>query len=95
MMTTTEFKIEPVNRAGQYKMATLNNYTKDQIEQILGFPPNIKDDPDKVSYSWGFTIDGELCGIWDYYHSHKQKRWSVFGPISTLQKLFGFTNLTS
>jgi len=90
-----KMNIIPVDRAGQYKMATLSNYTKDQIEQILGFAPNIKDDPSKVSYSWGFTIDGELCGIWDYYHSHNQNEWSVFGPISTLQKLFGFTNLTS
>ena len=47
----TKMNIIPVDRAGQYKMATLTNYSKEEIDQILGFAPNIQDDPDKVSYS--------------------------------------------
>jgi hypothetical protein len=60
-----------------------------EINKILGFKPNIADDPDKVKYSWGFTVDGVHCGIWDYKGSYKYKSFSTFGPADSLRKVFG------
>lgn len=56
------------------------------IVAVLG-EPNVKDDPYKVENSWGFTIDGERCGIWDY----KGSRWSTYGPNEKIKKLFQLT----
>ena len=79
-------EIKPINTAGSYKTGFLPDHiTAKQIAEILGFPPNIEDDPDKVENSWGFTVDGVICGIWDY----KGYRWSTFGPSSVFDKLFG------
>lgn len=54
------------------------------IARRLGFDANAEDDPGKVTMSWGFTVDGHPCGIWDY----KGARWSVFDPDGVLRLVF-------
>ena len=58
--------------------------TPEKIEEVLGFGPNVDDDPDKVTMSWGFKIGSERFGIWDY----KGSRWSTFGDRTILRRLF-------
>ena len=70
--------IVPSNEAGVCLQATLSDVTKEQIVKVLGFEPNIQDDPYKVENSWGFTIDGEPAGIWDWKGSHLFNSWSVY-----------------
>ena len=55
------------------------------VTRILGFAANCSDDPDKVQNSWGFTVDGVRCGVWDY----KGFKFSTFGPADALKKVFG------
>lgn len=81
--------IIPINEAGKHRTGTLNNITKAEIIEILGFKPNIKDDPSKVVNSWGFSINGNKFGIWDYKGSHKIKTWSCYGDHDTFKTLFG------
>lgn len=77
--------IKMVDRSGPYKTGSLpSTITPEQIIAVLG-SPNISDDEEKVTYSWGFTIDGELCGIWDF----KGTRWSTFGPTNKILELLG------
>lgn len=80
--------IMPIDVPGPHKQGTLTGYSSAEIEKILGFPPNIKDDPDKVKYSWGFLADGQQCGIWDYKGSHKDNYFSAYGPKEVFEKLF-------
>lgn len=76
-------KIKPINKAGQSLSYRLpSNLTVEQISEVLGFSPNVEDDPYKVKYSWGFAINGKECGIWDY----KESRWSVYDPSGHLVK---------
>ena len=78
-------KILPLNEVGPHRTGSINpNYTVEDINRILGFAPNVQDDPDKVENSWGFTVNGVQCGIWDY----KGARWSTFGPKEVFNKLF-------
>lgn len=72
--------IVPTNEPGSHQQATLSGVTYDEIVKVLGFEPNIKDDPYKVRYSWGFTLDGEEAGIWDYKGSSDYNKWSVYNP---------------
>jgi hypothetical protein len=81
-----KFTIKPTNEAGSYRETGLEGVTYKEICEVLGFKPNVKDDPNKVKYSWGFTINGEPAGIWDYKGSHKYNSWSVFNP--TVLELF-------
>lgn len=82
--------IKPVDRCGSFRMGTLNGaLTVTDINNVLGFEPNIDDDPSKVKYSWGFEADGVHCGIWDY----KGVRWSTYGPKEIFEKLFGVCNI--
>jgi hypothetical protein len=87
-------KITPCNEPGDYATGYLCGYTKSEIDKIIGFEPNCKDDPLKVRYSWGFTVEinGEAvrCGIWDYKGSHREKKWTTFGPAAVFAKLFPF-----
>jgi hypothetical protein len=80
--------IVPINDAGKHKTGSIDNYSRAQIIEVLGFEPNVDDDPDKVVSSWGFTADGERCGIWDYKGSHYSNSWSWFGPTKILNMLF-------
>lgn len=90
-------KILPVDTPGDHAQGQLSNrLTKKDIEKVLGFPPNVQDDPEKVKNSWGFTVwlagygssKGVRCGIWDY----KGTRWSTFGPAEIFKTLFGDEN---
>lgn len=77
--------ILPYDEAGAHRTGNIDSgYTVKEINKILGFKPNIQDDPTRVKYSWGFTVDGQPCGIWDYRGS----RWSVFGPQEVFDRLF-------
>jgi hypothetical protein len=78
-------KIVPVNQSGDFCTHRISEkYTPEDIVRTLGFESNVYDDPFKVKYSWGFTVDGIRCGIWDY----KGSRWSFFGPKEIAEKLF-------
>lgn len=74
-----------VNEVGDFKTGSLpSTLSAKNIEKILGFAANVADDEDKVKHSWGFTVDGKRCGIWDYRGS----RWSVYDPDKVLPALF-------
>lgn len=80
--------IMPVDKPGDCKTGTLHA-SAEEIERVLGFPPNVEDDPDKVEHSWGFTVDGVRCGIWDYKGSGGCGVFSVYDPQGVLPTLFG------
>jgi hypothetical protein len=78
-------KILPVNRAGDCRTGTLKaSFAK--VERVIGFPANVKDDTDKVTHSWGFEVDGQRCGIWDYRGARVLSTW---GPHEVFADLFG------
>lgn len=81
-------KIVPINKAGSHRTGQISGYCVADINKILGFKPNVSDDPDKVKYSWGFTADGVECGIWDYKGSYKSRCYSTFGPDKVFETLF-------
>lgn len=83
--------IKPTKYVGSYKTGTLWRTSKDEITDALGFEPNIDDDPDKVENSWGFTVNGKPCAIWDWKGSHLGHRpyWSVYDPEHVLHEVFG------
>ena len=83
-------RIEPVNQPGDFRQSSIEGYNVKDINTILGFEPNTteKDDPGKVWYSWGFTVDGERCGIWDFNGSYRSEIFSWFGPLEIKNKLF-------
>jgi len=80
--------ITPIDTAGASKTGTLYDINVATITQILGFGPNIDDDPSKVVNSWGFEIDGKKFGIWDYKGSHLFGQFSTYGNPEVLSKLF-------
>ena len=86
------YKIKKHNEAGDFKQGTLKS-TVEEINKVLGFKSNIKDDPYKVKYSWGFTANGVKCAIWDYKGSHEYNQFSFFGPQEIFIGLFGSTNV--
>jgi hypothetical protein len=78
-------QIEPHDEPGSHWMGSIDSgYTPREITRILGFKPNIQDDPVKVKHSWGFKADGKRCAIWDY----KGNRWSIYGPQEVFDVLF-------
>lgn len=82
-------KITSVNKSGAYRTGTLRKTNVDEINAILGFEPNVEDDPYKVKHSWGFKADGKQCGIWDYKGSNSWGTFSTYGPDEVFRKLFG------
>lgn len=82
-------KIEPYNKAGGGRSGTLKNMTVETINGILGFQPNIDDDPDKVKHSWGFKVGRREFGIWDYKGSERQGIFSTSGDHYILAEIFG------
>jgi len=81
-------KINAINTAGQSRTGTLYDINVATITEVLGFAPNVIDDPDKVVNSWGFEIDGQKFGIWDYKGSHHMGQFSTYGDGEVLYKLF-------
>jgi hypothetical protein len=85
----------PIDEPTRYRLRTgeIRGCTKEEIDRIIGFEPNVKDDPSKVKYSWGFRASAGRfkanCGIWDYKGSYLSKTWSTYGPAEVFQKLFG------
>jgi hypothetical protein len=80
--------IIPDSNVRSHKTGRLVNINAYTISRVLGFEPNVADDPDKVENSWGFTIDGKPFNIWDYYGSHEYGMFSCFGPHDVLRALF-------
>ena len=86
-------KIEANDKVTEtYRTGTLIGLTKEDLVEALGFEPNVDDDPDKVVNSWGFTVDGSDCAIWDYKGSHNIKVWSVYDLDKVLVKVFPLEN---
>lgn len=81
--------IKPFNKTGPCRTGGLKNVNINKIISVLGFGPNVADDPDKVKYSWGFTVDEVQCGIWDYKGSSDYGEFSTYGPKTIFQSLFG------
>jgi hypothetical protein len=73
---------------GPCRTGEIKGYTATQISRILGFTPNVDDDPDKVSHSWGFLADGRQCGIWSYRGSEHVRIFSTYGPREVFDQLF-------
>jgi hypothetical protein len=88
-MKTKKPIIKPVNEAGDSCNVRIEGLSVAQITKRLGFKPNVQDDPYKVKNSWGFTVDGVRCGVWDYKGSEKYNAFSAFGPDEALRKVFG------
>lgn len=85
--------IVPDSRVGSYRQGTLAaTVSAGRIREVLGFGPNVQDDPDKVTMSWGFRVDGVECAIWDYKGS---AFWSFYGPAAVFKALFGAENVLS
>lgn len=83
-------KIEPSREGfGSHKMGELVGLTYQQVVDVLGFEPNIEDDPHKVVNSWSFLADGNKCAVWDYKGSHEWGTWSVYGKREVFEALFG------
>lgn len=80
--------IIPVNIPGSHRTGSIEGYSASEISKILGFKPNIEDDPDKVSHSWGFLANGRQCGIWSYRGSDRVKIFSTYGPTEVFEELF-------
>lgn len=82
-------KIEPApHLGGTHRQGNLD-VPYDTIVSVLG-EPNVDDDPDKVTCSWSYLVDGEHVAIWDY----KGWRWSYYGPHHIMDQLFGAENVT-
>jgi len=89
-MTYTHEDITPVaNLTGSHRTGTLYDINVATISEILGFAPNVDDDPYKVVNSWAFEVDGIPCAIWDYKGSHHHGQFSTFGPQDIFDELFG------
>jgi hypothetical protein len=88
-------KITPIDEPGGSRIGSLTGVSFKDVEKVLGFKANCEDDPDKVTHSWGFSVnmkdvDGTQgvvnCGIWDYKGS---RILSTDGPDAVFVKLFG------
>jgi hypothetical protein len=84
-----KMEIKPNPNVMSHRTGSLHGITYNDIYDRLGFPSNVMDDEAKVAYSWGFTVDGRDCAIWDWKGSHNRKIWSVYGPTEVFDKLFG------
>ena len=63
------------------------------ISEILGFEPNVDDDPNKVVNSWAFIVGDEKCAVWDWKGSEQHGMFSTYGPSEIFEKLFGMNYL--
>jgi len=81
--------IVPTRNISGFRTGTLYDIDVETINRILGFEPNVVDDPDKVVNSWAFDVDGERCAIWDFKGSHLHGQFSTYGSHDVFDKLFG------
>ncbi len=81
--------VEDLTRVATHRTGTLRDITVAEINEKLGFTPNIEDDPYKVVNSWQFRAGGNVCAVWDYKGSHKYGSFSTYGDATTLRKIFG------
>ena len=81
--------ILPDSSIGGGREGRINDITADEITEILGFSPNVKDDPYKVVNSWAGTFNGQEFAIWDYKGSHMFGQFSTYGSSAIFQTLFG------
>lgn len=85
----TRPNIVPIPIVAGHKTGRIMGLTKAQIDRILGFKPNVDDDPIKVKHSWAFSAEGNACAVWDWKGSHRSKEWSAYGPDDVLRRVFG------
>ncbi len=83
-----EIEIVPVSKVGPHRTGKMTNISAEKIAEILGFDANCDDDPYKVKYSWGFTVNGKYAAIWDYHGSHAHNSWSTYDPDDVLEDVF-------
>lgn len=81
--------IQPTDVRGSHRTGGLSGITAQEITALLGFEPNVEDDPDKVVHSWAALVDGDEIAIWDYYGSHKFDQFSTYGSGVALAAVFG------
>jgi hypothetical protein len=82
--------ITPVSYlTGSHRTGTLYDINVATIIEILGFAPNVQDDPDKVVNSWAFMVDGKKLAVWDYKGSHLSGQFSTYGDHEVMAELFG------
>lgn len=74
---------------GSYKQHLICGLSAAQITRLLGFTPNVTDDPGKVVNSWAFAGNGHQCAIWDWKGSQRFNEFSAFGPADMLREIFG------
>ena len=82
-------EIKPIESTGSHRTGVIYGTTAREIEAVLGFPPNVQDDPDKVTVSWAFEMNGHKCAIWDYKGSLDFNQVSTFGNHDVFNELFG------
>jgi hypothetical protein len=92
-------KTEPYQPETSYLTAHLEGVDEQTISSILGFKPNVQDDPYKVTASWGFKVLIEdldagtetehVCAVWDYKGSFAFGGASAYGPPGILRLVFG------
>ncbi len=87
--------IVPLDKTGPCRTGFLYNMTREKIIEKLSFEPNVKDDPYKVKDSWGFTINGDQFGIWDYKGSQQIGHYSFYGDKDTMAKIFGLLHVVA
>jgi hypothetical protein len=88
-MNQNLFIISPAKPTRSWKQHTLHT-TAEKIERVLGFPANLEDDPDKVTHSWSFRVEGhpDIFAIWDWKGSAERGEWSAFGDSAVFDLLF-------
>ena len=94
MVTATRtLTVTPHDINSSWAQGYLYKVTPKDISYILGFNCNIKDDPDKVKYSWAFLAEDEdgvyECAIWDWKGSSEIGKFSTYGPPHVFHMLFG------
>jgi len=82
-------EIRPATDVGSCKQHTIYGLSAEQIALTLGFTANQADDPRKVKFSWGFTVNGKECAVWDWKGSHLFNEFSAYGPVAELSRAFG------
>lgn len=81
--------ILPTEIFQSYKQHSIVGLSATEITAKIGFAANLKDDLSKVKFSWGFTVNGKACAVWDWKGSHLINEFSAYGPIPELRLVFG------